>query len=191
MDSLSLLQGIILNQGLNPGLLHCTWILYQLSHQGSPKESESHSRQRGDEKNKVVISLKCTFLQVSSGESLVNKELKSSCQHKRKVPCFYSSLLGKGDACFEGQDHLLLRTTPQFSPLPTPLPTKCHFAQVGANVSRSSRAIYTSKDSVHFSGSVVSNSAISWTAACQASLSITTSRSLLKLMSLESDMSKG
>ena len=23
-------------QGLNPGLLHCRWILYQLSHQGSP-----------------------------------------------------------------------------------------------------------------------------------------------------------
>ena len=29
----SLLQGIFLTQGLNLGLLHCTWILYQLSHQ--------------------------------------------------------------------------------------------------------------------------------------------------------------
>ena len=35
VDSLSLLQGIFLSQGLNPGLLHCRWILYQLSHQGS------------------------------------------------------------------------------------------------------------------------------------------------------------
>ena len=32
--SLSLLQGIFLTQGLNPGLPHCRWILYQLSHQG-------------------------------------------------------------------------------------------------------------------------------------------------------------
>ena len=33
--SLSLLQGIFPTQGLNPGLLHCRQILYQLSHQGS------------------------------------------------------------------------------------------------------------------------------------------------------------
>ena len=33
--SLSLLQGIFLTQGLNPGLLCCRWVPYQLSHQGS------------------------------------------------------------------------------------------------------------------------------------------------------------
>ena len=32
-----LLQGIFPTQGLNPGLLHCRWILYQLSHKGSPR----------------------------------------------------------------------------------------------------------------------------------------------------------
>ena len=32
----SLLQGIFPTQGSNPGLPHCRWILYQLSHQGSP-----------------------------------------------------------------------------------------------------------------------------------------------------------
>ena len=42
--------------------------------------------------------------------------------------------------------------------------------------------------SVHFSHSVVSDSATSWTAAHQASLSITNSWSLLKLMSIESVM---
>ena len=31
-----LLQGIFPTQGLNPGLLCCSWILYHLSHQGSP-----------------------------------------------------------------------------------------------------------------------------------------------------------
>ena len=36
VGSLSLLQGIFPNQKSNPGLLHCRWILYQLSHQGSP-----------------------------------------------------------------------------------------------------------------------------------------------------------
>ena len=42
--------------------------------------------------------------------------------------------------------------------------------------------------SVQFSRSVVSDSVTSWTAACQASLSITNSRSLPKLMSIESVM---
>ena len=35
VGNLSLLQGIFPTQELNPGLLHCRWILYQLSHQGS------------------------------------------------------------------------------------------------------------------------------------------------------------
>ena len=36
VGSLSLLQRIFPPQELNPGLLHCRWILYQLSYQGSP-----------------------------------------------------------------------------------------------------------------------------------------------------------
>ena len=35
VGSPSLLQGIFPTQGWNPGLLHCRWILYQLSHKGS------------------------------------------------------------------------------------------------------------------------------------------------------------
>ena len=38
VGSLSLLQGIFLTQGLNPGLPHCRWILYQLS-QGKPRNT--------------------------------------------------------------------------------------------------------------------------------------------------------
>ena len=38
----SLLQGIFLTQGWNPGLLHCTQIPYCLSHQGSPIRREVH-----------------------------------------------------------------------------------------------------------------------------------------------------
>ena len=37
VDCHALLQGIFLAQGLNPGLLHCRWILYHLNHQGSPR----------------------------------------------------------------------------------------------------------------------------------------------------------
>ena len=37
VGSLSLLQGIFPTQGSNPGLQHCRWILYQLSHKGSPR----------------------------------------------------------------------------------------------------------------------------------------------------------
>ena len=42
MGSLFLLQGIFPTQGSNPGLPHCKWILYQLSHKGSPKEWAIH-----------------------------------------------------------------------------------------------------------------------------------------------------
>ena len=40
VGSLSLLQGIFPTQGSNPGLLHCRWILYQLSHKGNPRMLE-------------------------------------------------------------------------------------------------------------------------------------------------------
>ena len=33
----ALLQGLFPTQGSNPGLPHCRWILYRLSHQGSPR----------------------------------------------------------------------------------------------------------------------------------------------------------
>ena len=39
---LSLLQGIVPTQGSNPALPHCRWILYQLSHKGSPYIFMSH-----------------------------------------------------------------------------------------------------------------------------------------------------
>ena len=40
VGSLSLLQGIFSTQESKPGLLHCRWILYQLSHKGSPRIPE-------------------------------------------------------------------------------------------------------------------------------------------------------
>ena len=37
VGSLSLLQGIFPTQGSNPDLPHCRWVLYHLSHKGSPR----------------------------------------------------------------------------------------------------------------------------------------------------------
>ena len=50
----ALLQGIFPTQGLNPGLPHCRWILYQLSCQGSP--------------NRYNITVKYTLLILDGGE---------------------------------------------------------------------------------------------------------------------------
>jgi len=45
MGRLSLLQGIFPTQELNQGILHCRWILYQLSYQGSPHISSRRQKQ--------------------------------------------------------------------------------------------------------------------------------------------------
>ena len=62
-----LLQGIFLTRGLNPGLLHCRQILYQLSHQGSffkkSKEANKKYRKffRRKEKLCILAALMATF----------------------------------------------------------------------------------------------------------------------------------
>ena len=42
VGSLSLLQGIFPTQESTRGLLHCRWILYQLSYQGSPFQASGY-----------------------------------------------------------------------------------------------------------------------------------------------------
>ena len=44
VGSRSLLQGIFPTQGSNLCLLHCRWILYQLSHKGSPRQVKWHAK---------------------------------------------------------------------------------------------------------------------------------------------------
>ena len=46
MGSLSFLQEILPTQGSNPGLQHCRWILYQLSHKGSPRILEWEKKKK-------------------------------------------------------------------------------------------------------------------------------------------------
>ena len=58
LGSHSLLQGIFLTQGSNPGLLHCRHILYHLNDQGSPdymprpRSYEGHSRDHSAEQDR-------------------------------------------------------------------------------------------------------------------------------------------
>ena len=61
VGSLSLLEGIFPTQGTNPGLSHCRWILYQLSHKGSPR------------------ILECITYPFSSGSSWLRNRTGVSC----------------------------------------------------------------------------------------------------------------
>ena len=62
VGSLSLVQGIFPTQKLNPGLLHCSQILYQLSHKGNPRILEwvvyPFSRGSSQPRNQTRVS--CT-----------------------------------------------------------------------------------------------------------------------------------
>ena len=51
VGSHSLLQGIFLTQGMNPGLLHCRQTLYHLSHQASPRPIKLIRKVLGLEEN--------------------------------------------------------------------------------------------------------------------------------------------
>ena len=63
VGSLSLLQRILPTQGSNPGLLHCRWIPYQLSHKGSPRILEwaayPLSRKSSRPRSRTRISVVC------------------------------------------------------------------------------------------------------------------------------------
>ena len=61
VGSLSLLQGIFPTQGSNPGLPHCRWIPYQLSHKGSPRILEwvAYPFSRGSSWPKNLIGISC------------------------------------------------------------------------------------------------------------------------------------
>ena len=77
VGSHSLLQGIFLTQGSNPGLLHHRQILYHLSHQGSPILIESKEiNTRGVRQLEAFIS--CPFVQIQKWTH--SNKLASECQ---------------------------------------------------------------------------------------------------------------
>ena len=54
LGSLLLLQQIFLTQELNQGLLHCRWVLYQLSYEESPTTTEEERREKKRKKYKRI-----------------------------------------------------------------------------------------------------------------------------------------
>ena len=61
LDCHALLYGILPTQGLNPGLPHCRQILYQLSHQGSPRILEwiAYPSSRGSSQPRNWTGVSC------------------------------------------------------------------------------------------------------------------------------------
>ena len=64
MGSLSLLQGIFPTQGSNPGFPHCRWILYQLSHKGSPLFSMVDPKLEARAKTRLINQVLAILVQL-------------------------------------------------------------------------------------------------------------------------------
>ena len=90
VGSPSLLQGIFLTQGLNPGLLQCPWILYLLSHQGSPRILEwvAYPFSSISSQPNPGIELGCPVLQVDSLTAELPGKPGKSLKIERKVQRF-------------------------------------------------------------------------------------------------------
>ena len=83
VGSLSLLQGIFPAQGLNPGLWHCRWILYLLSHKESPRILEwiAYPICRGSSqpRNRTGFLLHCRlYTQIQSRRNPGHKKLTTT-----------------------------------------------------------------------------------------------------------------
>ena len=207
VGSLSLLQGIFPTQGSNSGLLHCRRILYQLSHKGSPRILEwiAYLFSKGSSWPRDRTMVSC----IAGGffTNWVIKEALSSVEFpevtRGAVVAAVSGYQGwlqcgtvpggsewgqwrqhKGSEEALGASSSILLSLWLF-PLwlfpPSCLSTLT--AQVLCLLTLTST--YT-LSSVQFSHVWIF--ATPWTAAHQASLSITNSQSLLKLMSIESVM---
>ena len=89
VGSLSLLQGIFPTQGLNPGLLHCRWILYQLSHKGSPRILEwvAYSFSSGSAQPRDRTGVSCI-----AGRFLTNWVIREAQATKETGMCIYTHI---------------------------------------------------------------------------------------------------
>ena len=85
VNTLPHLQGIFPNQGSNQDLLHCRWILYQLSHKGSPRILEwvayPFSRRSSWSRNRTGVSCSVGRLSMAG----VNRYLSIEAGEKVKV----------------------------------------------------------------------------------------------------------
>ena len=93
VGSLSLLQGIFPTQGLNPGLPHCRWILYHLSHKGSPRILEwvAYPFSRGSSQPRNRTGFSCI-----AGGSFTNWAMKKVCPYHITVSKLNPSYVKSG-----------------------------------------------------------------------------------------------
>ena len=86
-------QGIFPTQGLNPGLLHCRQILYQLSHKGNPRILEwvayPFSRGSSQPKNQTRVSWGDSLPTELSGKSYMEHQFSSVA---RSCPTLYNPM---------------------------------------------------------------------------------------------------
>ena len=80
----ALLQGIFPTQGSNPGLLHCRWILYQLSYQGSPLSTIKPENQA-----KKAPAWGCIKLEPNNSVYCFSKETLKFCLHSTSWRLFH------------------------------------------------------------------------------------------------------
>ena len=84
------LQRIFPTQGLNPGLPHCRWICYQLSHQGCPRILEwvvyPFSRESSQPRNQ-------TWLSCFASKFLIVQATKSRATLKNKIKMLPSKII--------------------------------------------------------------------------------------------------
>ena len=92
VGSLSLPQGILPTQGSNPGLPHCRWILYQLSHKGSPwiLEWVAYPFSHGSSRSRNWTRVSCTagrfFTSWAISEALTAKSFMHQKQPENNSP---------------------------------------------------------------------------------------------------------
>ena len=91
VGGLSLLQGIFLIQESNQGLLHCRWILYQLSYQGNrymlQHEINPENINEKSQTQKIINYMIPFICNVQNREIHRGREYISGCQGVRGMGC--------------------------------------------------------------------------------------------------------
>ena len=109
---LSLLQGIFPTQGLNPGLLHCGHILYQLSHKGSPSilKWAAYPFSRGSSSPRNWTWVSCITRRFFTNWA-IREALIPFKRDSREFPCPFHSVL-RQDSCLWTRNQALFRHPP-------------------------------------------------------------------------------
>ena len=100
------MQGIFLTRGSNPGIPHCRWILYPLSHKGSPRILEWVAYPSAGDLPDPGIELGSPALQVDSlPTELSGKPLNNVTLYYKKWKTIFPSNVFSSDS---GEKNIVL-----------------------------------------------------------------------------------